>query len=211
MRIILIVACVLFSGYMFAADGPQTSHPENRNIVGLNDGRVCFNNDGAVETVGECNVTPVDEGFVSLSSSEWKGGGASGINGCGTAAVDPVSNAICPLTLTSFATCDNDEYVLVQTTRSGHYFSIEPYNDCAAIYIFGLTPCLKSDSFDPATGCTPTDNPPQFSIENGYIQLDDVGFPPDSHCADASHYGRMSVDGELDRLYICTKSGWSIR
>jgi hypothetical protein len=210
MRILFLgIVCFLINGNLYADDGPQTTHPEDRDIVGVNGSTICFNNDGIVEFTDECNGSAVDEGYVALSSLQWRGGGLSGINGCGTSAVNPVSSATCPFTQTNFAACENDEHVLVQTTHSGHYFTIEPRLDCLAIDIFGLRPCLKSDSFDPVTGCTRTDNPPEISIGNGYFHLDDVGVPPDSHCADSSHYGRMSVHTQFNRLYICTMDGWT--
>ena len=202
-RIILGIVCILLNGFANAS-----GHYENFDIVGyLSGASVCFNNDGAIASLGECNSSSVDEGYVRVNAN-WTGGSSSGINGCGTDAVAHVTSATCPFIKTSFATCTNNVHVLVQTTKSGHYWDVKANSNCDAIA--DLTPCLKSDSFDEATGCTQTAGKTAFGVDGGYIKLSlhYGGGPPNLHCADSSHYGRMSVDPVNEGLYICTQSGW---
>lgn len=210
-RIIFAVVCVLFSGYAYAV----VAHPENPDIVGraLFGDSLCLNNDGTVIDALDCDGTATDEGWLHVVSGNWLGGTASGIKGCGTSAVSPVSSATCPFTHTSFASCLNNEYVLFQTTKSGHFWAIKANSDCSGIATpetTGLEPCRKNDNFDPVLGCTPTGNPPQIRVESGYIKLEvSSGSPPPiSHCGNGTHRGRMVVDDVNNLLYICTQSGW---
>lgn len=189
------------------------AHPENTNIVGLVLGNaVCFNNDGAVAGSGECDVSSVDEGFVTTDGN-WKGGVFSGINGCGASAVNPVSSATCPFTQTYFYPCTNDEYVLVQTTKSSHFWAVKANADCTGVATpetTGLVPCRLTDAFDAVTGCVGrTTNQTGISVKGSYIQLETTTAPPTEHCVDITHHGRMVVDSEYDLLYICTQSGWT--
>ena len=209
---ILGIVSVLFGGVAHAF----LAHTENNNIVGISDGdSVCFNNDGAIASISECSTTIVDEGLVYSFNSYWNGGGGSGINGCGTDPVNPVSSAICPYTKTSFDFCINSKFVLVQTIRSGHYWVVKANSDCTGIETpetTGLVPCLSTDSFHPDTGCTrspPSPNPPVIGIEGGYLKPNAMTVPPDEHCDDVEHVGRIVVDGRNDIIYVCTPTGWS--
>lgn len=209
-RIILGVACILLSGF---ANAQAVHHPENRNVVGLiSTSRVCFNNDGFITSTDECtgDSNPIDEGFVHVIPSGWIAGGASGINACGTGTVDPVSSADCPFTKESFATCAGNGYVLVQTTKSGHFWAVRANVSCNAIS--RLVPCRSTDTFNLVNGCFSV-NPPAISIEGGYIKLDTyTGYsPPVKHCTEVSHYGRMAFEAELGVFYICSASGWIIK
>lgn len=71
--------------------------------------------------------------------------------------------------------------------------------------------CGGTDTFNPATGCTPpVPLPTHISIEGGFIKLDvTLGTAPSGvDCDSSSHHGRMIVDDVNDFLYICTQSGW---
>lgn len=211
-RIILGIVCILFSGYAYA----DVLHPENILIVGgvFSGNLVCFNNDRSVVDSSECETLTFYEGFIYLTPNHnWTGGGVYGINGCGTSAVNPVSNATCPFTTTAFGNCINNEYVLVQTTMSGHFWAVKANSDCSDIATpetTGLVPCRSTDSFDPVMGCTEMGNQTGISVEASYIQLETYknSAPPAAHCDDVTHEGRMIVDSVNDLLYICTQSGW---
>jgi len=207
---ILSLAIVLFSGYIFA----DVAHPENPDIVGgVFDNKVCFNADGVVEEVAECDGLDTDAGKLSLGIGQWAGSSPSGINGCGTTAVSPVSSATCPYyASTTFAGCQVGKYVLVQTTDSvGYYWAVLAEPDCLfldAPETLILMPCRASDAFDPDTGCA-TVNPPVISVEDGYIKAGSGRAPPPTDCSDDTHTGRMFVDGVNQQLYTCTHSGWT--
>lgn len=49
-----------------------------------------------------------------------------------------------------------------------------------------------------------------IQVEGSYIKLETLEGqpPPDEHCANNTHDGRMVVDSVNDLLYICTQSGW---
>ena len=207
----LSIVCVLFSGYTFA----DVAHPEDPNIVGgVFGGTVCFNSDGAVADLSECDGLGFDEGMVTSVGNpvwKWKGLSPSGINGCGVAAVNPVTNATCPLSIdTNFADCPFNKYVLVQTTVSGHYWAIKANSLCSAIATpeaTGLVPCRTTDAFDTVYGCIEPD-PPEISIEDGFIKLDTTTEPPAAYCLETAHEGRMVVDSVNGILYICTQERW---
>lgn len=208
----LCIVCILFSGYA----NSQVAHPENPDIVGTTAGSfgndVCFNNDGTIVDTEECSDPLAAEGYVYVNSTEWRGGLNLGINGCGATSVDPVTNAACPFTTTTFASCTPNQYVLVQTISSGHYFAIRAGDTCG---VFNrpetevIFPCLSTDSFHPVTGCASAD-PSEVSID-GYIKLDvnNGTHPPDAHCEDTADVGRMAVDDVNLRIYVCTQFGWS--
>jgi hypothetical protein len=208
--VILIIVAGLFSGYA----GAEVAHPKNNDIVGLASGNsVCFNNDGVIASPSECDTTSVDEGYVYISkSAQWAAGSDSGINGCGTSPVSPVTSATCPYTTTNFAACTGNGYVLVQTTKSGHFWIVRADSGCTTVTkpeATALIPCLSSDGFDPIKGCYAGSNPPVMTIEEGYIQLDTYGEPPPvSHCNNDSEYGRMAIDSVNGLIYICTQAGW---
>lgn len=217
-RISTGIACVLFSIIANA----DVLHTENANIAGGTEGSsiaVCFNNDGLVADVSECTnlSSPIDEGyvFVSIADGLWKGGAYSGINWCGTVAVNPVTSAICPYTTTSFANCTSNGRVLVQTTKSDHYWSVKANADCSGLATpetNAVQPCLVTDAFDPLTGCTALGNQNSISVEGGYLKLAtfDGAQPPNGHCAVSSHYGRMAIDSKYGHVYVCTDSGWEL-
>jgi len=209
-RIILGIVCILLSGFANAQD---VHHPENRDIVGLVEGAtLCFQNDGAVLSTGDClgDHDPVDEGWVRVVPANWYGGPASGINACGDDDVNPVSSADCPFTKELFATCIGNGYVLVQTTKSGHFWAVRPNVSCNAIA--KIVPCRSTDTFNKFNGCVSV-NPPTMGIEGGYIKLDTyTGYaPPYAHCTEESHYGRMAFEAELGVFYICSTSGWIVK
>lgn len=142
--------------------GSPVAHVENSNIVAIigtefGGDDVCFENDGNIDANNCDNVSGApDEGYIFVNGGNWVGGATSTIKGCGVASVDPVSSAICPTTNTDFAICSNNGYVLVQTTKSNHYFAIKANADCTAIAkpeATGIVPCRTNDSFDPSTGC----------------------------------------------------------
>ena len=206
----LSVVCVLFSGYTFA----DVAHPEDPNIVGGVFGHeVCFNSDGAVDGISECDGSDVDEGRLGAYLFWWRGMGASGINGCGLDAVNPVSSATCPFYDLDFGftNASFDKYVLVQTTGSvGHYWAVlaDDTGTIATPETTSLVPCLTTDAFDPDYGCY-APSPPEISIEDGFIKLDTSTAPPnDVHCLETAHEGRMVVDSVHGKLYICTEVGW---
>lgn len=208
LAVISTIVCFLFSDNANAED---IHHPENTGIVGIvTQHAACFNNDGAIALTAECNGSAADEGFVSVNySAGWVGGSLSHINGCGVDAVDPVSSATCPNTYSdTFAICTNNEYVLVQTTKSGHFWAVKANYDCGLIA--ELVPCLSTDAFEHDNGCIPKqDNLSMITVKGGYIQLETtVLTPAATHCAAAAHEGRMIVDTVNDLLYICTQSGW---
>ena len=210
-RIFIGILLISLSGYAYA----EVAHPENPNIVGgIFSTKVCFNNDGAVASDTECDQTGVDEGLLVLGIFQWGGVALSGINGCGTSAVNPVSSATCPFVEgETFTPCQSDQYVLVQTTISGHYWAVLANSNCTAIALpesTALIPCRLTDAFDPVTGCA-TINPPVFTVEDGYIKMGSGRAPPDSDCTDSTHIGRMAVDGVNDLIYVCTPTGWSVR
>jgi hypothetical protein len=218
--VILIIVGVVFYGNANAT----VVHPENPNIVGklVSDQVICFNNDGVVTGIEDCLTpgSPFDEGRLAIDPQQpgeanWVGGAGSGINGCGTVPVDPVSSAVCPITFepSHFATCTPGGYVLIQTTKSGHFWAVKADAGCHYIESpepIGLVPCLSTDAFDPVSGCYgPT--PPVMTLDKGYIQLDTNGAPPpDSHCDDASHDGRIVADSLNGLVYICTIAGWVV-
>lgn len=187
-------------------------HPEDNAIVALVDGAdVCFNNDGNLTSISECDNSGVDEGFAGIESSNWFGGDLSGINVCDTLAVNPVSSATCVPSFGGFAACQANQYVLLQTTGSNHHFAVKANASCTMIATpdsTGLVPCLATDAFDTIEGCVPG-NPPVISVDEGFFQLDSDSAPPASHCADSSHEGRMVVDSQNGLLYICTQAGWT--
>jgi hypothetical protein len=187
-------------------------HPEDTAIVALLDGTaVCFNNDGALESTEECDNSGVDEGLVFLDSSNWQSNTLSGINYCEAVADSPVSSVSCTTNFGIFASCQANEYVLLQTTKSGHYFAVKADASCTTIAVpesTSVVPCRSTDAFDSLSGCVPG-NPPVLSVEKGYFQLNATTGPPGSHCTDVSHRGRMAVDGQIGLLYICTQAGWA--
>ena len=204
------MVCVLFNGSIFA----DVAHPENPDIVGgVFDNKVCFNADGVVEEVAECDGLDADIGKLGLGIGQWAGSSPSGINGCGNTAVSPVLSASCPYYPdTSFVECEAGKYVLVQTTDSvGYYWAVLAEPDCLfldAPETLILMPCRASDAFDPDTGCA-TVNPPVISVEDGYKKMGSGRAPPPTDCSDDTHTGRMFVDGVNQRLYTCTHSGWT--
>lgn len=209
-RITFVIASSIVSVFLSGYANAWTTHPENEDIVGLISGlTACFNNDGAIYSIAECDNSSVDEGYVSITQHNfsWNGGGVSGINGCGSVARNPVTSAICPFTQTSFDTCATNRYTLVQTTMSGHFWALKADSDCGAIE--DIVPCRSTDAFDQLNGCASV-NPPTIAVEGGYLKLDSyIGLlPPSSHCSQESHYGRMVVDPTSDRLAICMETGW---
>jgi hypothetical protein len=209
-KIILGIVCILLSGF---ANAQTVHHPENRDIVGLVSTQfLCFNNNGFITSIEDCtgDANPIDEGFVSVFPAAWYGGAASGINACGDDTVSPVSSAVCEFTKGLFATCGGNAYQLVQTTKSGHFWAVRPNVSCNAIA--KIVPCRPTDSFNLFNGCFSV-NPPAIGIEGGYIKLDTyTGYaPPNSHCNEESHYGRMAFEAELGVFYICGASGWIIK
>jgi hypothetical protein len=209
-KIILGIICILLSGY---ANAQAVHHPENRDIVGLvSANAVCFNNDGVIALESECtnDANPIDEGYVYVSPANWSAGGGSGINACGDDTVSPVSSATCPFTKELFSNCIGNGYVLVQTTKSGHFWAVRPNVSCNAIA--KIVPCRSTDTFNLFNGCFSV-NPPAIGIEGGYIKLDTyTGYaPPYAHCTEESHYGRMAFEAELGVFYICSASGWIVK
>jgi hypothetical protein len=207
----IVVLSLLISSYAYA----EVAHPENPNIVGgVFVEAVCFNNDGAVASIRECNISAADEGYVAISApnSSWFGGGTSGINGCGISAVNPVSSATCPFILgIIFADCTPNEYILVQTTKSGHFWAVKGDGSCTEIATpetTGLVPCLLTDAFDPVRGCYPVNDMSSVNVAGGYIKLETATTPEAAHCDDVTHEGRMIVDSVNGKLYICTQVGW---
>lgn len=208
----LSIVCVLFSGYTFAV----VQHSEDSSIVGKVFGdTICFNSDGAILELSECDGSVNDEGMVTSVGNpiwKWKGTSPSGINGCGVTAVNPVTSATCPFYLNSnFADCPFEKYVLIQTTQSGHYWAIKANSPCSAVATperAGLVPCRKTDAFDTVNGCYAA-SPSEISIEGGFIKLDtSIAPPPEEHCLEIAHEGRMVVDSLNGILYICTEAGW---
>jgi len=207
---VALLAC-LVSGYAFA----DVFHPEDPNIRGhlgkfLDD--VCFNNDGITNSDNCPNPASPNEGYVFVIGSSWQGS-LPGVFWCGASAVQPVSGASCFFaSFGTLALCTPDNYVLVKTLLSGHYFALRAGSSCGifdrpeAEVIF---PCLSTDAFDPAVGCAPT-KPTAISVEDSYIKLDTIDAPPTPNidCNDVSHEGRMVVDSTNSKLYICTQSGW---
>lgn len=208
--------CAVILGVLLLSIGGYANalvvHPEDNSIVGLVDGaKVCFNNDGELANISECDNSGVDEGLAGIESSNWFGGALSGINVCVGLAVNPVSSATCVPIFGNFAACQANQYVLLQTTRSDHYFAVKANASCTAIATpesIGVVPCLATDAFDSIEGCVPG-NPPVISVDEGFFQLDTNTAPPGSHCADRSHQGRMVVDSQNGLLYICTQAGWT--
>ena len=151
----IVVLSLLMSSFAYA----EVAHPENPNIVGgASFNAVCFNNDGAVANLAECDLTAVDEGYLYANGSLWVGGSGSGINGCGVSAVNPVSSVTCSFIKGEVASCTPDEYVLVQTTQSGHFWSVKANGSCGGVATpesTGLVPCLLTDAFDPVRGVIP--------------------------------------------------------
>jgi hypothetical protein len=51
---------------------------------------------------------------------------------------------------------------------------------------------------------------PQSALQvNGYIQLAlTSGAPPAADCDEAAEYGRMKVDANSNKLFVCTSTGW---
>jgi hypothetical protein len=51
---------------------------------------------------------------------------------------------------------------------------------------------------------------PQSALQvNGYIQLAlTTGAPPGADCDEATEYGRMKVDANSNKLFVCTSTGW---
>ena len=215
-KILLGLTSVLFSVSVNA----DVLHPENSSIAGgvVSSYAICFNNDGEVIDDNECPGVgnPVDEGFVFLKTStgHWAGGLNSGINGCGTTAVNPVSSANCPFYTTTFAGCTAGDRVLIQTTKSGHFWSVRANADCSGIWTpegSGLEPCMSTDAFSPDVGCTPAGNQTSIEADGGYLKLETYrAQPPNAHCAVAAHEGRMVVDTELDGIWFCTENGWQV-
>ena len=207
---ILSIVCVIFCGYTSA----DVVHPEDPSIVGgVFGGTVCFNNDGQVLSTSECDGFGADEGMMTRTALWWwRGESPSGINGCGLAPVNPVSGATCPFYIDEdFANCPFDKYVLVQTTDSGHYWAVKANSNCTAIALpesTGLIPCRTTDAFDPVYGCIEP-SPSEITIEGGFIKLDtSTARPPEVHCLESAHEGRMVVDSVNGKLYICTDIGW---
>jgi len=209
---ILSIAWLLICGHTFA----YVVHPEDASIVGgVFDDTACFNSDGAVASLSECDGGVVDEGMVRNVGGIWKwmAVGPSGINGCGIDPVNPVSSAICEFKTNDevIADCPFDQYVLVQTTASGHYWAVKANSSCTAIATpeaTGLVPCLTSDAFDPVYGCIEP-IPSEITIDGGFIKLDtSTERPPAVHCLENAHEGRMIMDSVHGKLYICTDVGW---
>jgi hypothetical protein len=187
------------------------AHAEDPNIVGFwLFSNICFNNDGAIADFSECDNSAVDEGKVALNLNQWQGVSDSGILGCGTDTVNPVSSADCPFTVSFFNECVPNQYALVKTTKSGHFWALKANGDCTWIgdsEATGLFPCLKTDAFDTVSGCMP--DKVQISVEDGYIKAGTDTEPPISHCINTEHYGRMVVDSSgFGGLHICTQNGW---
>lgn len=115
----------------------------------------------------------------------------------------------CPFTNTIFTTCTNNEYQLVRTTKSSHFWAIQANSDCSAIA--EVVPCRQFfDLFDPVTGCCPKVNDKTLlSVEGGYMKLESTkGVAPEpTHCSLDSHIGRM-VSDSLFNLYVCGAAGW---
>ena len=147
------------------------------------------------------------------TTSDFPGLVPSGINGCGLAAVNPVSSATCPYTIDTWfeEDCPFDKFVLVQTTGSGHYWAVKANSQCDAIATpesTGLVPCLATDAFDSIYGCY-APNPPVITVEDGFIKLDTSSAPPSgAHCDESADEGRMVADTVNGILYICTAIGW---
>lgn len=206
---------LFFSGFSHA----EVVHPEDSNIVGavVSDGDLdfaCFNNDGAVAHFDECSNpgSAEFEGEVGIANGSWFGG-LVGIYACEDAAADPVSSASCSYHLGFWRSCTPKEFILVQTVNSGHYWAVKANLFCtniAAPEATGLVPCLQTDVFDPVNGCGQFKNQTAISAKGGYIQLEvqHDRLPPETHCSDSSHHGRLVVDDVNDLLYICTQSGW---
>jgi hypothetical protein len=56
------------------------------------------------------------------------------------------------------------------------------------------------------------DNPPDTGMRVfGYFQLDKGGTPPGTECDDNGDRGRMFVNINNNRLYICMASGWKYK
>ena len=104
------IVCVLLNGF---ANANPVAYPGAVNLVAFYDGAdVCFNNDGAISSTNECGGGAVDEGYVYIVGGlSWAGGALSGIRACADAENYPAVS--CTLTGTIFATCTNNEYVLV--------------------------------------------------------------------------------------------------
>jgi len=210
--VILSIISVFISGYANA----MVPHLNNADIVGDVDLSyvVCFNNDGAVASYTECDGSGVDEGLLGVQDGNWRSGPTSGINSCGTDPVDPVSSATCSYSQgVAITACIGDEFILVQTTVSGHFWAVKGDSGCtniAAPETTGLVPCLSSSAFNPATGCSPNPSPSEITIEEGYITLGTHSGapPPNEHCTETAHGGRMVVDNVNSRIYICTQKGW---
>lgn len=200
---------ILFSGHVHA----MVAHTEDPNIVGFRTfSLICFNNDGAIADFSECDNSAVDEGKVGINAAQvkWQGVSDSGILACGAGAVNPVSSANCPFSVGFFDDCVPNEYVLVKTTKSGHFWALRANSDCTWVgdsEATGLFPCLQTDAFDAVSGCAP--DATQISVEDGYIKAETDTDPPISHCINTSHYGRMVVDSSgFGGLHICTQNGW---
>jgi hypothetical protein len=204
----IVVLSLLMSSFAYA----EVAHPENPNIVGAVFilSHVCFNNDGAVANPSECDTTAADEGYVIVDGS-WYGGNLSGINVCAISAVNPVSSVTCSFTKGELVPCTPNEYILVQTTKSGHFWAVKGDGSCGAIATpetTGLVPCLLTDAFDPVRGCYPVNDMSSVNVAGGYIKLETATTPEAAHCDDVTHEGRMIVDSVNSKLYICTQIGW---
>jgi len=213
-RIAVFFILINFSTLAVAVN--TTSHLLDLFIVaGIETHEVCFNNDGIIASLSECNGYQylLDEGYLKINESlQWAGGNDSGINGCGTSTVYPVSSATCPFTTTGFADCIENQWVLVQTTKSGHFWAVRDAASCTGptnnLYIW---PCLFTDRFSPESGCLATGDMDSVSVGPGYLKFKTYKFgntPPADHCTDEEHEGRFAVNSHTNTLFVCMRYGW---
>jgi hypothetical protein len=202
------------SGFSFDIAG-FIRHPENNQIlvkkfeteIGI---VLCFNNDGQIDDLDECDGSPVDEGLLWLDDvGDWGTSHISGINWCGTNPESPVSGATCPwLDHGQLGSCTPYQWNLVQTTMSGHFWAVQGNTDCSGIE--RVEPCMSTGSF--LAGCSNFTDKTGIDVKGSYIQSEVTkGQPPHSHCVNPDQYGRMAVDAELEVLWICTEGGWVSR